>query len=67
MGIFIENVHKLPIPDILGELPQAQEFEINQRVSDFFFFLSKRTLFSKQILISLPGHKPEQRVGACVG
>lgn len=36
MGIFIENVHKLPSTDILGELPQAQDFEINQRVSDFF-------------------------------
>ena len=46
MGIFIENVCKLPIPDILGELPQVQGFEINQRVSDFFF-LSKRTLFFK--------------------
>ena len=67
MGIFIENVRKLPSTDILGELPQAQDFEINQRVSEFFFFLSKRTLFSKQILISLPGHKPEQRVGGLRG
>ena len=65
MGIFIENVCELPSTDILGALPQAQDFEINQRVSDFF--LSKRTLFSKQILISLPGHKPEQRVGGLRG
>ena len=48
MGIFIENVCKLPIPDILGELPQAQGFEINQRVSDFFFFKQENTFFQSR-------------------
>lgn len=63
-GDFYLNVHELPSTNILGELPQAKDFEINQRVSDFFLFLSKRTLFSKQILISLPVHKPEQMAEA---
>lgn len=47
MGIFIENVRKLPSTDILGELPQAQDFEINQRVSDFFFFFKQENTFFK--------------------
>lgn len=50
VGIFIENVCKLPIPDILGELPQAQGFEINQRVSDFFFFFKQENPFFKEYL-----------------
>lgn len=58
-GDFYLNVHKLPSTNILGELPQAKDFEINHRVSDFFLFLSKRTLFSKQILISLPEQMAE--------
>lgn len=45
MGIFIENVHKLPSTDILGELPQAQDFEINQRVQ--IFFLKQENTFFK--------------------
>lgn len=38
-------MHKLPSANILGELPQAEDFEINQRVSDFFF--KQENTFSK--------------------
>lgn len=46
-----------PGPNILGELPQADGFEINERVSDI---LRKKKL---QILIQISVYKTEQQVG----
>ena len=46
-GDFYLNVHKLPSTNILGELPQAKDFEINQRVSDFFFVFKQENPFFK--------------------
>lgn len=66
VGVLLKNVCKPPSLNIRGELPQAQDPEINQRVSDFFSSsFSEREHFSpKQVFIRIPGEKPEQRVGA---
>lgn len=52
-------MHKLPSPNILGELPQAEDFEINQRISDFFLKQENTLFFSPKadLLISIPLYK----------